>query len=158
MRSARCQSCGYSASYTLGGTRKNYKTHDPFPILCKTCRAVTTINRAEPIPQTCTHCGGSDYTPYGENTRNEVDFSKFQVEHRIRRTKEINDLLQELKSDPVSIVKRFGMEDDGPEVVEQIILDMHEYGVPTGWDAGLHLCPVCEKHALAIDEVRMFFD
>lgn len=147
LRSAHCQSCGYSTSYPLGGSRSNYKTHSPFPILCRTCRAVTTKNLADPSPQTCSRCGGSDYVAYGENTRNEAEFSKFREEYKVRRTHEIENLLTRLKSDPESIIKMFGMESDGPEVVEQIILSMYDDGVPTRWDAGLHLCPICEKYA-----------
>jgi predicted nucleic-acid-binding Zn-ribbon protein len=158
LRSAYCEICGYTDAYSLGGSRQNYKIFDPFPVLCRTCRAITTINRVDPAPQTCSRCGESDYTAYGEKTRNSAEFARFQDTYAERRDSEIAELLERLKSDPESILELFGMESDGVEAAERLILDMQDDGPPTGWDAGLHLCPVCGKHALAINKVKMFFD
>lgn len=137
---------------------KTYKTNDPFPVLCSTCRAVTTINRSDPTPQSCSRCGGSDHIPYGENTRNAAEFSKFQDDYSRLRSDETGELLKKLKSDPDSVLELFGMEIGDVDAAEHMILEMQNDGPPTGWDAGLHLCPVCERHALTINEVRRSFD
>lgn len=65
---AECHNCGYSAKgLTVGSGFRNYDTFAAWPVLCRSCQEVTTVNM-QAAPPTCDECGKADFIPYGDKS------------------------------------------------------------------------------------------
>jgi hypothetical protein len=54
---ACCNACGYATPLLMtGGGMHNFRTFDARPVLCPTCREVTTANMKAALP-VCLKCG-----------------------------------------------------------------------------------------------------
>ena len=70
---AGCKLCSYSpGSVSVGGTRRSFRTNDPFPAICNDCNVVTSVNKRV-TPLTCRACKGTDVIEYGDATRPPAD-------------------------------------------------------------------------------------
>ena len=60
---AHCNSCGYSRSVSIGGTRSSFQEYSTWPVYCTSCRDMTSTNtRVEPL--TCLQCQSTEVTKY----------------------------------------------------------------------------------------------
>lgn len=64
-----CQNCGYSGSTAVGGDRATFTEYSAFPVCCRTCKAVTSMNTASEAAPACGKCGSTDVLTYGPQTR-----------------------------------------------------------------------------------------
>lgn len=141
VRSGKCESCGFSEEFTVGGSRSNYTHNDPFPVLCKTCKTITTINHADEGPRPCLRCGGFDYLVYGIATRDPGDAKEISLEfENLRRS-----ALETARDKKVF---------SGREKSRR----WEDFKNSFGWDRGRHLCPKCGKFDLRIQRPTLFFD
>ena len=76
MFTARCSSCGFECSVTVGGGMYTHRTRRLFPALCGICEGIVSAN-VVPEPPVCDTCSGTDLVLYGATTRDPADNSRY---------------------------------------------------------------------------------
>src|SRR5215467_2882136 len=61
---AHCFSCGYGASFLIGGGERNFRTYAAWPVSCNHCAALTTANFKKPL--VCEVCHSPDVVPFSD--------------------------------------------------------------------------------------------
>lgn len=131
-----CSACGLEGSVTVGGVRSNYRTHSPFPVICRSCDDMRYFNKATKQGFCCLTCGSTNFVEYGNSTRSKEENQgireKFYslLEKRTTKTSQEQDLAG--------------------------LRRQHEYQPP--WYYGSHECPRCLKYSLRFSMPFMFID
>ena len=127
---AGCKLCDHSrVIVSVGGTRSDFLTYDPFPAICKNCQELTSVNlRVEPL--TCSVCQSTNVVQYGEATKNlKLELNKLRAHWSNSVSKMTVDL-------PGSS----GNRDYSP------------------WYDGQHLCPKCNQYGFEFGPTVAFYD
>lgn len=137
VRHYSCSSCKLEGSVTVGGVRKNYRTHSPFPIICRSCRAIRDVNKASSEDLCCMTCGSVDIIEYGEHTRSRDELARlceeiFALQKRRMGEANMNAYMSERK--------------------------IQRIDYKPAWDMGRHECPRCQSHNLRFSSPIMFID
>lgn len=145
--------CGYRGQITVGGMMSNFATHNPFPILCRSCKALASVNQARDAEKICMACGGNDFLVYGEETRLPSEIEEL----RSKQEREVDEQLKAIRSlSPEECLEIYGVK--GPiELTPEEIAEWRET-LPTSWDEGHHLCPLCGQYGLTFGRITMFLD
>ena len=72
-----CSACGFESEVTIGGSRATYRTHSPWPILCRSCGGLESTNTCNE-PLVCSACRSQNIFVYGETWPEEAGFDWLQ--------------------------------------------------------------------------------
>lgn len=151
MRSFCCTECSYKGSTTDGGVRSNYKEHNPFPAICRSCGSLRSINRAAAAVPGCMTCGSLDVTEIGIETRDPEQNADHMKKAKLERARERKNFKARLRR----AVAAGKLTPEEAEVDDDEIFLTSLY---PRWEAGRHLCPKCKKFGLTFSRVAMFLD
>lgn len=149
LREFKCKTCGYSGDLRIGGTRKTHTYYSPFPILCNSCKALSTYNKQSTAEPKCLVCASEDFIVYGDSTRDPDETDLLCQEYR-RETEYF-----------IEKVRTAAWKAENPElgeITEEELRELQDEDYSPSWDMGQHICPECETYGLSFGRHTMFID